>query len=168
MEDTQTGIVILLRTFKIFNELFRTAPPHGVTPVTVCITIDALGFSQSLDRLRSLWTKLHGVGFKLSENCWLSYIEALIRCGQKEEAQSLFREMQSTFKNPTLKTLTNYVQMMGDERIAEEVQAEFNVEVKHKPRRSLVIPQQLETDEWELKRLCTLLTAPMIKTHSSK
>ncbi|KAJ3043298.1 hypothetical protein HDV00_005301 [Rhizophlyctis rosea] len=65
---------------------------HGVLPLHISLILDALGFAHRKIELRTLWSSVKASGYPLTENCYTSYIEALVRCGECEDAVRVLRE----------------------------------------------------------------------------
>ncbi|XJO73857.1 hypothetical protein BDV3_004769 [Batrachochytrium dendrobatidis] len=87
---------------------------HGVTPVTFCLVLDALGFAGDLEVLDKVWQQVVDVDkFPISPNCTTSYMEALMRCGQTDRAMEVVIGACKTGK-VAVKTVVNFLGMCDD------------------------------------------------------
>jgi pentatricopeptide repeat protein len=91
----------------------------GVNAVTVCVIIDALGFSKQLQRIRMVWKDLLGSNFPFVLNNLTSLTEALIRCGQYDEAVELVLQLKDKYgMEPDAKMIRNTLALLPEPRIS--------------------------------------------------
>jgi pentatricopeptide repeat protein len=105
-----------------------TVKSFGVDPITVCIIIDALGFAERLEELRSVWKDIQTSGIPLVLNNITSFVEALIRCKQDEEALGIVLDLETWGFYPDSKILRNTVTLMDKEKrnfVLEKIQSKY-------------------------------------------
>ncbi|KAJ3034829.1 hypothetical protein HK097_004384, partial [Rhizophlyctis rosea] len=86
-------------------QLFKT---HGALPLHICLILDGLGFTSHSRSLTSFWRLIKSAGYPLEENCYTSYVEALVRVGRCEEAVEVVRgEMYGDGVDVGVKTVRN-------------------------------------------------------------
>ncbi|KAH6599227.1 hypothetical protein BASA50_003169 [Batrachochytrium salamandrivorans] len=107
----------------LFSQSMTVEMVFGVSPITVCLVLDAAGFSRNLPVLDKLWRDLEVAQFPLSVNCYTSYMEALVRCGEVHRACAVITGHGSGDANggdlPDLKMVDNFLKMCGDAYASE-------------------------------------------------
>ena len=100
-----------------------TLQMFGVDTVTICVILDALGKAQRLDEVRSVWDDVRSNNMPLVLNNITSFVEALLRCEQANEALDLVLKLQDKFGiEPDRKLLLNTATLMPVSRYAETVE----------------------------------------------
>ena len=94
-----------------------TLETFGVDTVTICVILDALGKAQQLDKVRQVWKDIRDSNMPLVLNNITSYVEALLRCEQYDEALTIVLALENDFGiRPDKKLLLNTATLMSRDR----------------------------------------------------
>jgi hypothetical protein len=107
---------IVSRYSDVFNNLSSeiTLRHYGVNAITVCVIIDTLGHTKQLKRVHEIWKDLQARRFPFVLNNVTSYMEALLRCEQYEEAIELVLNMKQVYgMEPDAKMLRNCLGLLS-------------------------------------------------------
>lgn len=91
----------------------------GFDAVTLCVILDTLGISKQLKKVRQVWHDVIKNKFPLTLNNITSYVEALLRCSEDEEAVQIVLNLSNFGLYPDRKILRNCIHLLPIEKRAE-------------------------------------------------